>query len=48
MRIMRYYIINKTTFVPIFTSTNRAAAESVLAAMADKDSYTISHKWLSI
>lgn len=48
MRIIRYYVINKTTKKAVYTHHNEKQCRDYLANMADCDSYTVGHKWLSI
>lgn len=48
MRLIRYFIINKTTGKAIDTDCRRANLEARLQGLADKENYTITNKWLSI
>ena len=48
MRIMRYYVINKTTKKAVYTHHSEKQCKDYLANMADRDNYAVGHKWLSI
>ena len=48
MRLIRYYIVNKTTGKAIDTDCRKADLEARLQGLADKENYTIASKWMSI
>lgn len=48
MRMMRYYVVNKNTNKAVFTDCRRSKCEEFMATLADKESYGIGYKWLSI
>jgi len=48
MRLIRYYIVNKTTGKAIDTDCRKANLETRLENLTDKENYTIASKWLSI
>lgn len=48
MRMMRYYVINKTTKKAVYTHYSEKQCRDYLANMADRNNYAVGHKWLSI
>jgi hypothetical protein len=48
MRIMRYYIVNKTTNKAIYTYHNEAACICFRAKLENPENFAIVNKWLSI
>ena len=48
MRMIRYFVINKTTREPIYTHYKEAECRKHLEAMENKDQFTIGYKWMSI
>ena len=48
MRLVHYYIINKTTGEKENKGCYRAKAEEAIASKADKENWAIAMKWLSI
>ena len=48
MKFNNYYIINKTTGKAVSVDCWRHNAETKLAAMADKDNYFISTKFVAV
>ena len=47
MRIVHYYIVNKSTMERVFTSCSHSECVRKLAEM-DSNVYGIAYKWLSI
>ena len=48
MRIIRYYVVNKSTREEIFTHCKQSACEHFMAQLANAEEYAIGYKWLSI
>ena len=48
MRLIRYYIVNKTAGKAIDTDCRKANLEACLQGLVDKENYTIASKWMSI
>ena len=48
MRIIRYYIVNKTTNKAVFTHCKESECKAKLATMENKEDCFIGYKWLSI
>lgn len=48
MRLVNYYIINKTTGKEENKGCHRAKAEMAIASKADKENWVIAMKWLNI
>jgi hypothetical protein len=48
MRLIRYFIVNKTTGKAIDTDCRKEKLEARLEAMTDKENYAIAYKWMSI
>lgn len=48
MRLICYYVIEKATNKKVYADCRLAKAEEFLQGLKNKESYHISHKWLSI
>lgn len=48
MRIVHYYVINKTTGKKVFVNCSHIKVQEYLATLADKGNHYIGYKWLSI
>lgn len=48
MRLIHYYIINKTTGKAVCVNCYRSKAEAIIAEKADPENWAIGYKWVSI
>ena len=48
MRMIRYFVINKTTGKRLYTHCYRSECENFMNALENKENYTIGYKWMSI
>jgi hypothetical protein len=48
MRMIRHYVVNKTTREAIYTHWSERECEKFLETLPDKENYAIGYKWLSL
>jgi hypothetical protein len=48
MRMIRYYVVNKSTRKAIYTHWSERDCKKFLEALENKEDYCIGYKWLSI
>lgn len=48
MRMIRYYVVNKSTGKGIYTHWSERECKKFLETLADKENYAIGYKWLSL
>ena len=48
MRVVHYYVVNKSTGKATGVGCYRYKAEAIIAEKADPENWAIAHKWLSI
>lgn len=48
MRLVHYYVVNKSTGEAINIGCHRSKAEKLIATKADPKAWIIGYKWLSV
>lgn len=48
MRMIRFYVIHKSTRKGIYTHYSRTACEKFMAQLPNAEDYAIGYKWLSL